>query len=285
MPRRMKQEVEERIRARWAAPDEELRAAIRAESWTGHNIPITAGESTLGPSAEVIGENRRTIVIKSLIHRAFGGRQVSVLDLGSLEGGLSFEMAREGWQTTGVEGREANFRKASLIAQYYGLPNLRFVLKDVKELSPERDGVFDAILCCGLLYHLDEPIAHLRQLESLLAPDGLLFLDTHVAPDENAARYGTHAASLSEPVTIRESSHEYDGVWWSEPSAGDLREQMWSAVSNVRSLWLTRRSLIRALYHSGFHEVHELFGMYEIDTEIALRDQFSRLYLACRKRW
>ena len=276
---------EERIRARWAAPDDGLRAAIRAEVWTGHNIPITATESTLGASSELIGDNRRTLAIKSLVRRAFGARALSVLDLGALEGGLSFEMAREGWRATGVEGRADNFRKASLIASYYALPNLRFVHRDVKELTPERDGVFEVILCCGLLYHLDAPVAHLRQLESLLAPDGLLFLDTHVAPDEQAARYATHEASLSEPVTFRDRGHEYDGRWWSEPSGGDLRERMWSAVSNARSMWLTRRSLIRALYHSGFHEVHELFGMYDIDTEFALRDQFSRLYLACRKRW
>lgn len=280
----MNKDVAERIRARWAAPDDDLRAAIRAEAWTGHNIPITATESTLGRGSELIGDNRRTVAIKSLVRRWLD-RDVSVLDLGALEGGLSFEMAREGWNATGVEGRADNFRKASLIASYYALPNLRFVQKDVKELTPDADGVFDVILCCGLLYHLDQPVAHLRQLESLLAPDGLLFLDTHVAPDEQAASYATHEASLSEPVTFPDGSHEYEGRWWSEPSEGDLRERMWSAISNARSMWLTRRSLIRALYHSGFHELHELYGMYDIDTEFALRDQFSRLYLACRKEW
>ena len=286
MPRRMKQEVEATIRARWAAPDDEVRAAIRAQAWTGHNIPITATESTLGPGPELIGDNRRTVAIKSLLRRGLpANRELRVLDLGALEGGLSFEMAREGWQATGVEGREDNFRKASLIASYYGLPNLRFVHRDVKALTPEQNGVFDAILCCGLLYHLDEPVAHLRQLESLLAPDGLLFLDTHVAPDPYAARFGTHEASLSEPVTFTENGHEYDGRWWTEPAEGDLRERMWSAISNARSLWLSRRSLIRALVHSGFDEIHELFGMYDIDTEFELRDQFSRLYLACRKSW
>lgn len=233
----------------------------------------------------MIGANGRTVAIKSLIRRFFPGRSVSVLDLGSLEGGLSFEMAREGWDTTGVEGREANFRKAELIAAYYALPNLRFILKDAKELSPEVEGQFDVILCCGLLYHLDRPIDHLRQLQTMLAPEGLLFLDTHVAPDQDAARYGTHEASLSEPVVVRDGEHEYDGRWWAEPAEGDLRERMWSAISNSRSLWLSRRSLIRALYHSGFHAIDELYGMYDIELEFALRDQFSRLYLACRREW
>ena len=173
-------------------------------------------------------------------------READEVHLGALEGGLSFEMAREGWDATGVEGRADNFRKASLIASYYALPNLRFVHKDVKELSPERDGTFDVILCCGLLYHLDEPVAHLRQLESLLAPQGLLFLDTHVAPDEHAVRYATHEASLSGPVTFRDGEHEYDGRWWSEPSAGDLKERMWSAISNARSIILDSSAFTRS---------------------------------------
>jgi SAM-dependent methyltransferase len=281
----VKEKVNERIHARWTAPDDDVRAAIRAAEWTGHNIPITATESTLGSGTELIGENRRTEAIKSLVKRTEHRSRIRVLDLGALEGGLSFEMAREGWDVIGVEGRGENFRKASLIAEYYALPNLRFVQSDVKQLTAAELGVFDVILCCGLLYHLDEPVAHLRQLVSLLADDGLLFLDTHVAPDPHALRYGTHEPSLSDPVSFVDDGHEYDGRWWSEPPEGDLRERMWSAISNARSMWLSRRSLIRALWHSGFHEIHELYGMYDIDAEFALRDQFSRLYLACRKRW
>jgi hypothetical protein len=59
--------------------------------------------------------------------------------------------------------------------------------------------------------------------------------------------------------------------------------RQWSAVSNERSFWPSRRSLIRGIYHAGFHDIAELFGVFEIDRELALRDKFSRLYLACRK--
>jgi SAM-dependent methyltransferase len=282
---RSREQIEEIVRRRWMQPDDAQRAALRALSWTGHNIPITESESTLGPGPELIGDNRRTVVIKSLIRQAFPDQTISVLDLGSLEGGLSLEMAREGWLATGVEGREANFQKAEAVAAYYGLPNLRFTLKDIKDLRPEVDGTFDVILCCGVLYHLDRPVDHLRLLESMLSPRGLLFLDTHIAPDAERRGQGMHAAGLSEPVTVEVGSHIYEGAWWSEPQEGDLRERMWSATSNERSLWLTRRSLIRALYHSGFHAVQELFGMFDIDAEFDLRDQYSRLYLACRKDW
>ncbi|HKR63861.1 MAG TPA: class I SAM-dependent methyltransferase [Thermoanaerobaculia bacterium] len=256
-------------------------AQIRKQVWTGHNIPLTPTESTLGPNVPLITDDARTITIKALLRRLAKPR-LRVLDLGSLEGGLSLEMAREGWDTLGIEGRRSNFEKAELIRRHHALDNLRFEHRDVKSLDPARDGVFDAILCCGLLYHLDNPFAFLETMHSLLASDGLLFLDTHVAPDEHAARYGTHAAQLSDETTLEHRGHAYEGRWFSEPSEGTVLDQQWSAVSNARSFWPARRALIRGVYHAGFHAISELFGMFEIDLEFALREKFSRLYLDCR---
>lgn len=264
--------------------NETILEEIRRQVWTGHNILLTPTESTLGLHIPLISDDPRTLTIKALIRRD-ALPKVRVLDLGSLEGGLSFEMAREGWETVGIEGRRSNFEKAELIRQYFALDHLRFEHRDVKSLDPQHDGTFDAILCCGLLYHLDDPFTFLEQLGRLLAPDGLLFVDTHVAPDEEAARHGTHAAQLSEPVTIEHGGHTYEGKWFSEPREGDVLDQQWSATSNERSFWPTRRSLIRGIYNAGFHAVAELFGMFEIDREFALRDRFSRLYLACRRTW
>jgi SAM-dependent methyltransferase len=277
-------EAETQFRSRLAAPDERLLAQIRGEEWTGHNMPLTETESTIGPHVALIGDDARTNVIKATVRRFLGDRDLRVLDLGSLEGGLSLEMAREGWNVTGVEGRASNYRKAELIRAYFALPNLRFELRDVKSLDPRRDGTFDVILCCGLLYHLDNPFALLEQLARLVAAGGLLFLDTHVAPDEAAKRHGTHAGQLSPETTFEHAGRVYEGCWFSEPQETKLDAQ-WSAVSNERSFWPDRRSLIRGLYHAGFEAVHELYGMFEIDREFGLREQFSRHYFACTPRW
>ena len=266
-------------------PDPGILSEIRRQEWTAHNIRLTESESTLGLQHPLIGDDPRTILIKRLIRRFVFPKETSrILDLGSLEGGLSLEMAREGWDVTGVEGRESNFRKAELIRRCFGLDNLRFEMRDVKELSAARDGQFDAVLCCGLLYHLDDPFAFLRKLRELTAEDGLLFVDTHVAPDEFAVRHGTYAKDLSEPVTIIDGPHRYEGRWFAEPAAGNVLERQWSAISNERSFWPTRRSLIRGIYHAGFGSILEVFGTFEIDREFGLRDQFSRLYLACLTR-
>lgn len=266
------------VRARLESPDPARLAALRARSWTGHNIPLAAGVSTMGPEQPLIGDDPRTRTIKSLVRRYLIAREpVRLLDLGSLEGGLAFEMAREGWRVVGVEGRESNLEKAELVRDYFGLENLRFELRDVKTLSPERDGAFDGVLCCGLLYHLDDPIAFLRTLRTVVTPDGFLFVDTHVAPEADG--HPTWGSQLSKLVVEPSGDHRYEGRWFQEPTGGSTLDRAWSAVSNARSFWPTRRSLVRALCHAGFPRVLELFGMFDIDREFGLRDQFSRLYL------
>lgn len=261
--------------------------AIRGETWTGHNIPLGHGLSTLGPDVPLIGDDPRTVLIKQLVRRMVkAAGPLRALDLGCLEGGVSFEMAREGWEVLGVEAREENFRKCELIRTYYDLPNLRFVHRDVKSLSPATDGAFDVIVCCGLLYHLDDPFSHLDLLRDLLKPSGLLFVDTHVAPDAEASRFGTYEPALSAAETVIHRGHQYEGRWFEEPRAtGSVLDEVWSAVTNERSFWPTRRSLICALYHAGFSAIYEPFGVFEIEREFDLRARFSRLYLACMTEW
>jgi len=263
------------------APDLKLLDAIRQETWTGHNIPLTESESTIGPQVGLIGDDVRTKVIKSLVRRFFpADRGVRVLDLGSLEGGLALEMAREGWNVVGVEGRESNYRKAELIRRYFALPNLEFRLQDVKTLD-DAAGSFDVVLCCGLLYHIDEPFPLLERLARLVSPKGFLFLDTHVAPDAAALGKSIYKDRLSDEVSLEKG---YSGRWFVEPHDTVLDAQ-WSAISNERSFWPDRRSLIRGLYHAGFRAIHELFGMFDIDGEFDLRDQYSRLYFVCLPEW
>lgn len=274
-------ETDHKVRAILQNPDRRRLEELRRLEWTGHNIPLSETESTLGPGIGLIGDDPRTTTIKNLIRRFVASpRPLRILDLGSLEGGLSFELAREGWDVTGIEGRASNLEKAEMVRAYFGLDNLRFALRDVKTLSAERDGRFDAVVCCGLLYHLDNPFAFLRTLRAITAEEGLLFVDTHVAPDEASARHATYAAHLSGRVAFDDDGRSYEGCWFAEPSSGSTVEQQWSAISNERSFWPTRRSLIRAMYHAGFPKIMELFGMFDIDREFGLREQFSRLYLA-----
>jgi 2-polyprenyl-3-methyl-5-hydroxy-6-metoxy-1,4-benzoquinol methylase len=278
-------QAEQRVRERWESPDPLILQRIRDRMWTSHNIPLSLDESTLGANQPLIGDDRRTTLVKETVSTLLGGPDAlpgkSLLDLGCLEGGLSFEMAREDMVVLGVEGRLSNYEKCALIKDYYGLANLDFSHLDVKDLSVGEHGTFQAILCCGLLYHLDDPVAFLGLLNELTEDHGVLFLDTHIAPSDADLSASAHAQHLSELRSYEHEGTRYRGRWYTEYDEGAPgSDDQWTAVSNYRSFWLTHRSLIRALYRSGFTRIFQLFGGFEIDTEFELQTRYSRVYLA-----
>lgn len=275
--------AEARVQKVLAAPDSKRIAELRTREWTGHNIPLSTTESTLGRHITLISDDERTMTIKRVVRQLMPrDRRLRVADMGALEGGLSFEMAREGHDVTGIEGRRANYEKADLIRSYFGLDNLHFEHRDVKTLSASTHEPWDVIICCGLLYHLDNPFAFLETLATLVRPGGMLFLETEIAP---ASISPIFKFELSDVQTLEHNGRTYSGRWFEEPQGGDVLERHWSAVSNARSFWPAHRDLVRGIYHAGFRSVMELFGMWEIDREFGLRDEFARVFFVCRHGW
>ena len=92
----------------------------------------------------------------------------SVVDLGCLEGGYAAAFARAGFCATGIEVRDLNMESCRFVESELQLDNLAFIQDDARNV--EKHGPFDAVFCCGLLYHLDHPRAFLRPWPA--APDG-----------------------------------------------------------------------------------------------------------------
>lgn len=104
-----------------------------------------------------------------------------ILDLGCLDGLYSVELALQGAQVVGIEAREANYRRALFVKRSYGLTNLEFIKDDVRNLSSERYGMFDIVVCSGILYHLPAPDVF-RFLENVYNVTRIqAVIDTHVA--------------------------------------------------------------------------------------------------------
>ncbi len=277
------------ISARLADRDVAAATRVAAAGWTAHNVDLGAGIHTL-PGQPLLADDVRARTIKREVQR-FLARDGSLaglrlLDLGCLEGGFSLEMARADMQVLGVEGRDSNFRKCQMLADYFALPNLQFELTDVKALTPAQHGVFDAVLCLGLLYHLDQPMAFLEQLaRTLTAPRALMFLDTHVAPPDDAALAAFEGrCALSPLVALEHAGHAYQGRWYHEyPGGTAVPDEAWTAVSNARSFWPTEKTLIEALCRAGFSRVFAMYGNFEIGEEFALRARHSRVWYVVLK--
>jgi 2-polyprenyl-3-methyl-5-hydroxy-6-metoxy-1,4-benzoquinol methylase len=104
-----------------------------------------------------------------------------ILDLGCLDGIYSIEFAKHGADTIGVEIREANIRKAIFCKEALALHNVDFRQDDVRNISAELYGRFDAIVCSGILYHLPatDAIDVIKRMYDMV--NRVVVIDTHVA--------------------------------------------------------------------------------------------------------
>jgi len=213
--------------------------------WTAHNIVLAHGLSTMEPdNAADSGKLQRCIqVIADTAHKPFF--TLKILDLACLEGMYAIECGRQGAQAVGIEAREQHLAKASFARDALGLSNVHFIQDDVRNLSLEKHGTFDVVLCLGIFYHLDaaDLVPFLCRMHDVCS--GFVLIDTHIALEA-------------------EESFEYDGVpyegkYYNEHDHGMTQEERkrrgWTSLDNDRSFWFTRESLVRALSHAGFTSV------------------------------
>jgi 2-polyprenyl-3-methyl-5-hydroxy-6-metoxy-1,4-benzoquinol methylase len=124
----------------------------RFGAWTNHNIRLkdnlyTIDQNLVGSEVKV---QRFLQAIADLTGRSFA--ELRILDLACLEGLYGIELALQGAQVVGIEGREANLVKARFTQDVLGLETINFFQDDVRNLSPEKYGRFDVVLCLGIFY-------------------------------------------------------------------------------------------------------------------------------------
>jgi 2-polyprenyl-3-methyl-5-hydroxy-6-metoxy-1,4-benzoquinol methylase len=173
-----------------------------------------------------------------------------ILDLGCLNGLFSIELAQHGASVVGIEIREANIQKALFCRDVLGLENLEFIKDDVRNISVEKYGRFDVIICSGILYHLPALDAiHLIQTMYQMV-DRVVIIDTHTA--------------LEPLEKISHSNGTYWGSIYVEHAEDLTQEQkeksLWASADNNTSFWFTRPSLINILSRAGFSSIHECFN-------------------------
>ncbi len=231
---------------------ESLEAAIREikseyGEWT-YDIPLPFGVWTRGCLNIPHTRLKRILqIVSDLCGKPLA--ECRVLDLGCLDGIFSIEFASQGAQTIGVEIREANIKKAKFCKEILQLDNLEFRQDDVRNISVESYGYFDAIVCSGLLYHLP-------------AADGARLIETMFAMTTKLVLIDTHVA-LKPMEHIVHDSEAYWGTTYVEHAPGasdkDKAEALWASADNDTSFWYTRPSLINLLEKTGFSSVYECF--------------------------
>jgi SAM-dependent methyltransferase len=247
--------------------------------FTAHNIELPDGSQTM-PDQPLLRDwgicraALRTLRTLTPIHDPSNAPRVA--DLGCLEGGYALEFARAGYDVLGIEGRQSNVDKCEYVASAFELPTLRFVCDDARNISDY--GEFDAVFCCGLLYHLDRPVAYLRTLADVTRR--VLLLQTHYATEDDES---WDKFRLS-PMTEHEGRL---GRWYKEFERGMPAEELealsWSALDNDASFWLEKRNLLQAMIDAGFPIVCEQYDF--LDDVVAndyTADQHRSFFLGLK---
>jgi len=165
-----------------------------------------------------------------------------ILDLGILEGGQTFELAKKpGVSVIGIEGREENLGKASFIRELLGFDNVRLILGDLEKEDLDLLGQFDAVLCSGILYHLPRPWELIAKLSGVTSN---LFIWTEYAPEKDATEI---------------VGNEYRGLWYQEgkePANGLSPKSFWPTIGSLCSmLWQNGFTHITLLEINPYHDI------------------------------
>jgi SAM-dependent methyltransferase len=157
-------------------------------------------------------------------------RVQTILELGSLEGGHTFTLARHAgveW-VLGIEGRQANIDKAKFVQELLRVDNVEFRNENLEVVDLAAFGRFDAVFCLGVLYHLPEPWRLVSQIAQITRN---LFIWTHYALEDHAT----------------EIVHGFRGSIYREQGLDDPLSGL-----STYSFWPTLDSLMDLLRASGF---------------------------------
>lgn len=164
----------------------------------------------------------------------------TALDVGAAVGHFSAFLRNQGFHVTATDGRESNV--SEMRTRHPDIPSFVF---NVEEAPIRRLGSFDLVLCLGLLYHLENPFAAIRNLCALTG--SVLLISSMVLPEER-------------PV----------GELIDEP-------QNDSQSLNYVALVLSKTALVKMLYRAGFSAVYEPVRAPE-------HEEFRETFLQRRRR-
>ncbi|MFT3755786.1 MAG: DUF1698 domain-containing protein [Pseudoxanthomonas sp.] len=158
------------------------------------------------------------------LDEAVGLEGKRVLELGCFEGIHTIGLCSCGADVTAVDLRVQNVIKTHARLSVYGVSADVFVL-DVEDPAV-RLPRFDVVFHCGVLYHLEEPVQHLRRLLPLC---DAIYLDTHIAREEESS------AVLESGGRTYHGRHFIEGGW-ADPFSGRGAGAFWLRLSDIEAI-------------------------------------------------
>lgn len=126
------------------------------------------------------------LILQALDTIGYNLKDKVVLDVGCNNGYYMFDLALRGVKhISGIDPIAIFFLQFYFIHKLTNISHCTFRLLGVQDVL-QLNTKYDLILCLGVLYHRKEPLQTLKQLKSILAPNGILLLETLILQDKAA---------------------------------------------------------------------------------------------------
>lgn len=206
-------------------------------------MPATSGLVSRPGYAALFDDHR--IKFAQEILGPFGGRRV--LELGPLEGAHSYMLHGYGANVTAVEANTKSYLRCLCLKEVFGLNRVRFLLGDFLKYLESDGPAFDAIIACGVLYHMPDPV---RLLRAISRRTDRILLWTHYF-DENLISKRTDQHLFSEDENTRRMLSPYTGIRKSYPQEA-LNWSGFTGGKEAHAVWLHRESIFRFFVDHGY---------------------------------
>lgn len=214
-------------------------------------LPEHLGLRTEPGHAGLFADDRVTWAVA----QAGGVQGRRILEIGPLEGGHSYMLEQAGAaEVIAVEANTRSFLKCLCVKEVLGMRAVRYLLGDAMAFMERDAGGFDMVFASGILYHMPNPMAFLRQL-SRMAPRMLLW--THYF-DEAIIRNTPVLAHKFGPI----ERDTIDGFAYESVEQSYKEALQWSGFCGgaaPTSRWLTRQSILDYLGVLGYERLEIAF--------------------------
>lgn len=188
------------------------------------------------------------------LHALGGVANQSVLELGPLEGGHSYQLEKAGAQSVlAIEANTRAYLKCLVAKEITGMQRVKFVCGDFMAYLRQSPPRFDFILASGVLYHQSEPVELIHRLSQIT---NRMLIWTHYY-DEAIIRSIPH---LKDNFQVTRES-EYAGFTHSlhqQEYRQAINNPGFCGAGRTYSYWLERQTILDALKHVGFNSVQVL---------------------------
>jgi tRNA (mo5U34)-methyltransferase len=200
---------------------DELERKILGQKWF-YRFVLPSGRETelyIPDEIELIHRTRRDMMLNALAPIFEQNDNLTAIDFSSHQGFFSFHLAQHCRHVLGLEYQQRHIDSANLIKQALQIENVEFLKEDLEKMPRGRHEPADIVICFGLMYNLENPIAVLRRARELTKKTLLIETQTTILDLEGAIDSGHHANT--------NYMHGYFGVFAGNPdnidgSASDI---------------------------------------------------------------